>query len=283
VRKAFVIGHPIAHSRSPLIHGHWLRTLGLDGSYERIDVPPDALADFVSSFPSRGFVGGNVTVPHKETVFALLEAGGQELSPTARRLGAVNTLALRDDGRLLGHNTDGAGFVGSVDEAVGPGWESGCGQALVVGAGGAARAIVGALLDRGIPRIVVANRTAEKARALVAFAPDRVEAVSLEEAKNRLASTGLLVNTTTLGMKGQGSLDLDLAGLPGTAIVADIVYVPAVTPLLADAAARGLRTVGGLGMLLHQAVPGFEFWFGARPVVDVALRALALADIGAAA
>ena len=283
MRKAFVIGHPIAHSRSPLIHGHWLKTLGLDGSYERIDVPPETLADFVSAFPRRGFVGGNVTVPHKEAVFALLEAGGHELSPTARRLGAVNTLSLREDGRLLGHNTDGAGFAGSVDEAVGAGWDSDCGQAIVIGAGGAARAIVGALLDRGVPRILVANRTVEKARALVAFGPDRVEAVSLEELPGRLAGTGLLVNTTTLGMKGQGSLDLDLAGLPETAIVADIVYVPAVTPLLAPAAARGLRTVGGLGMLLHQAVPGFELWFGKRPVVDAALRAVVEADIGASA
>ena len=278
-----MIGHPIAHSRSPLIHGHWLKTLGLDGSYERIDVSPDALADFVSSFASRGFVGGNVTVPHKETVFALLKEDGHELSPTARRLGAVNTLALRDDGRLLGHNTDGAGFVGSVDEAVEAVWETGCRQALVIGAGGAARAIVGALLDRGIPHILVANRTVEKARALVGFGPGRIEAVSLDEAKDRLAGTDLLVNTTTLGMKGQGSLDLDLTGLPDNAIVADIVYVPAVTPLLAAAAARGLRTVGGLGMLLHQAVPGFELWFGKRPVVDGALRAIVEADIGASA
>ncbi|HMO30442.1 shikimate dehydrogenase [Enterovirga sp.] len=278
--KAFVIGHPIAHSRSPLIHGHWLRTLGLAGSYERIDVPPAALAGFLAGFPAGGFVGGNVTVPHKEAVFTYLAESSQDLTPTARRLGAVNTLSLLPDGRLRGHNTDGAGFAASIDEAVGPGWE--VGQALVVGAGGAARAIVGALLDRGIPRIVVANRTLEKAQGLRVFAPDRIEAAGMDDLAGALAGTGLLVNTTTLGMKGQPALDIALAPLPADAIVADIVYVPAETPLLAAARSRGLRRVGGLGMLLHQAVPGFESWFGRRPVVDAALRAVVEADIGAA-
>lgn len=279
--KAFVIGHPIAHSRSPLIHGHWLRVLGLPGSYERIDVAPAALAGFLAGFPVEGFVGGNVTVPHKEAVFAHLASGGHELSETARRLGAVNTLSLLPDGRLRGHNTDGAGFAASIDEAAGPGWEA-VGQALVVGAGGAARAIVGALLDRGIPRIVVANRTVEKAQAVRAFAPGRIEAVATDAMAGALAGTGLLVNTTTLGMKGQPALEIDLAPLPAHAIVADIVYVPAETPLLAAARSRGLRRVGGLGMLLHQAVPGFESWFGRRPGVDAALRAALEADIGSA-
>ena len=280
--KAFVVGHPIAHSRSPLIHGHWLRSLGLPGSYERVDVPPAGLAAFLARFPAEGFVGGNVTVPHKEAVYSRLAEGGHALSETARRLGAVNTLSLRADGRLHGHNTDGAGFAASVDEAFGPDWEAGATRAVVIGAGGAARAIVGALLDRGIPRLAVANRTAAKAEAIRAFAPDRIETLALDALPARLGDARLLVNTTTLGMKGQAPLILDLAPLPPDAIVADIVYVPAETPLLAAARARGLRCVGGLGMLLHQAVPGFELWFGRRPRVDGALRALVEADIGAA-
>lgn len=279
--RAFVIGHPIAHSRSPLIHGHWLRDLAIAGSYERLDVPPGELAHFLSTLAARGFVGGNVTVPHKESVFTWLSEGGHALSETARRLGAVNTLALQPDGRLYGHNTDGAGFAASVDEAVGEGWSSETELAVVIGAGGAARAIVGALLDRGIPRIVVANRTAARAEAIRAFAPDRIEALTLEAAAGRLGEAGLLVNTTTLGMKGQGALEIDLAPLLPFAIVADIVYVPAETPLLAAARSRGLRHVGGLGMLLHQAVPGFELWFGRRPKVDAALRAVLEQDIGA--
>lgn len=275
--KAFVIGHPVAHSRSPLIHGHWLETLGIAGSYERIDVPPEALPAFLASFPEDGFVGGNVTVPHKEAVFAWLSEGGYSLSDTARRLGAVNTLSVLPDGRLRGHNTDGQGFVASIDEAVGASWETGVDRAIVVGAGGAARAIVGALLDRGL-RIAIVNRTAERAEAIRAFAPKRIEVLAPEDVAKRPA--GFLVNTTSLGMKGQPPLDLDLAFLPAGAIVADIVYVPAETPLLAAARARGLRRVGGLGMLLHQAVPGFELWFGKRPKVDAALRAKIERDIG---
>ncbi|TDR87179.1 shikimate dehydrogenase [Enterovirga rhinocerotis] len=281
--KAFVIGHPIAHSRSPLIHGYWLAELGLPGSYERIDVAPEMLAEFIAGFASRGFVGGNVTVPHKEAVFALLSTGGHELSDEARRLGAVNTLVALPEGRLRGHNTDGAGFVASVDEAVGSGWENEAGTAIVLGAGGAARAIVGALLDRGLRRIVVANRTPAKAEGLRRFAPERIEVVASADLAAPMREAGLLVNTTTLGMKGQPALDLDLADLPERAIVADIVYVPAETPLLAAARARGLRRVGGLGMLLHQAVPGFEAWFGHRPAVTPALRAAIEADIGAGA
>jgi shikimate dehydrogenase len=280
--QAFVIGHPIAHSRSPLIHGYWLRTLRLAGSYERIDVPPAELGSFLDGFAERGFVGGNVTVPHKEAAFAHLAACGHELTPTARRLGAVNTLSLLPDGRLRGHNTDGAGFVASVDEAVGAGWEAETHEAVIIGAGGSARAVAGALLERGIGRIVVANRTVEKAQAIRAFAPERIEVLPLEALADRVGAAGLLVNTTTLGMRGQGRLDLDLTPLPSTAIVADIVYVPAQTPLLEAAGQRGLRCVGGLGMLLHQAAPGFELWFGRLPQVDDALRALVEADIGRA-
>ena len=278
VPKAFVIGHPVAHARSPLIHAHWLRRYGIAGAYERVDVAPDALSEFLATFPAKGFVGGNVTVPHKETVFAHLVAGGHDLTETARRLGAVNTLNVRPDGRLRGHNTDGIGYVASLDEAVGPGWEAETERAIVIGAGGGARAIVGALLDRGVARVAVANRTPSRAEAIRAFAPDRIDVVGLDEIGAWPA--GLLVNTTTLGMKGQPPLDLDLGFLPERAIVSDIVYVPAETPLLAAARERGLRRVGGLGMLLHQAVPGFELWFGRRPEVDAALRAEIVRDIG---
>lgn len=273
--KAFVIGHPIAHSRSPLIHGYWLREHGLSGSYERIDVTPDDLPAFLASFARRGFVGGNVTVPHKEEAFRLVSTS----TPRAQRLGAVNTLRLTPDGAVLGENTDGIGFVENVTEAVGPGWEIQVSVALVIGAGGAARAIVGALLDLGIPRVRVANRTSGRAGELVRFDAARVESVPWEKLAQGLDGADLLVNTTTLGMAGQPTLDVDLGPLPRSAVVADIVYVPLSTPLLTSARARGLRTVDGLGMLLHQAVPGFEAWFGIRPRVTPQLRALIEADI----
>lgn len=273
-----MIGHPIAHSRSPMIHGHWLDTLGIAGSYERIDVAPEALPGFLSTCPEAGFVGGNVTVPHKEAVFAWLGEHGHTLSETARRLGAVNTLSLLPDGRLRGHNTDGEGFVASVDEAVGAGWEKDVERAVVLGAGGAARAIVGALLERGLPRIAIVNRTAARAEAIRSFAPDRIEVLTPDAIARRPA--GFLVNTTSLGMKGQPPLELDLSFLRERSTVADIVYVPAETRLLAAARGLGLRPVGGLGMLLHQAVPGFELWFGRRPNVDAALRAKIERDIG---
>lgn len=274
--RAFVIGHPIAHSRSPLIHGHWLRAFGIAGSYERIDVRPDGLAAFVRGFPMAGFVGGNVTVPHKEAVLALVN----ELTPTARRLGAVNTLSLAPAGGILGHNTDGEGFVRSLDEAVGPTWSGG--PAVVIGAGGAARAIVGALLDRGVPRLTIVNRTLQKAEALRAFDPDRIVAADRLETAD-LAAASLVVNATSLGAAGQPPLDIELTPCGPDTVVADIVYVPAQTPLLCAARARGLRAVGGLGMLLHQAVPGFETWFRTRPQVTPALRRLVEADIAMAA
>lgn len=274
--RAFVIGHPVAHSRSPLLHGHWLRTYGLDGSYEAIDVAPADLATFVQSVPRRGLAGGNATVPHKEALFQLL---GDRVTPEARRLGAVNTLWTAPDGTLRGHNTDGQGFVASVDEAVGDGWEAEVGTALVLGAGGAARAIVAALLDRGIGRVLVANRTRSRAAGLVALDPGRVGTAPWGGLEHVLPDVGLLVNATTLGMTGNEPLALDLRDMPSAGIVADIVYVPLETPLLASARARGLRSVDGVGMLLHQAVPGFEAWFGVRPRVTPELRALILADI----
>lgn len=273
--KAFVVGHPVAHSRSPLIHGHWLREHGLVGSYERIDVAPERLAAFLASFGERGFVGGNVTVPHKEAAFRLVPAA----TPRARRLGAVNTLLRAREGGVQGDNTDGEGFVETVAEAIGRGWERQVSVALVIGAGGAARAIVGALLDLGIPRLRVANRSAGRAADLVRFDPARVEGVAWTALPEALDGADLVVNTTSLGMSGQPPLDLDLGPLSPSAIVADIVYVPLLTPLLASARRRGLRVVDGLGMLLHQAVPGFEAWFGTRPRVTPELRASIAADI----
>ena len=274
VTRAFVIGHPIAHSRSPLIHGHWLERLSIPGSYERIDVPPAEVERFIAGFPAEGFAGGNVTIPHKEAAFRLVAAA----TPRARRLGAVNTLWL-EDGVLMGDLTDGDGFLASVDEEVGRGWPESVGTALVVGAGGAARAIVRALLDAGIGRIVVTNRTAERAAELVGFDPARVSALPWADRDEALAAADLLVNTTQCGMTGQPPLALAVGRLPPHAIVADIVYVPLETPLLADARRAGLRTVGGLGMLVHQAVPGFARWFGQTPAVTPDLRALVEAHV----
>ena len=279
--RAFVIGCPVAHSRSPLIHGHWLRHHGLPGRYERIEVRPDDVASFVAGLPGSGFRGGNVTIPHKEAVARLVP----DLTATARRIGAVNTLLVGPDGRVRGDNTDGLGFMASLDAACGPDWAGGGGAAgaadaaLVLGAGGAALAVVAALADRGLGRILVANRDPARADELRRLDPDRVAIVPFDRAADHLPAVRLLVNATSLGMAGQPPLDLDLAGLPAGAIVCDLVYVPLETPLLARARARGLRAVDGLGMLLHQAAPGFEAWFGVRPRVTATLRRLVERDL----
>ncbi|WP_201829074.1 shikimate dehydrogenase [Microvirga zambiensis] len=276
--KAFVTGHPIKHSRSPLIHGHWLKEYGLDGSYERIDVAPVDFGEFLRGFAARGFAGGNVTIPHKEAAFL----GVDRRTARAERVKAVNTLWI-EDGVLWGDNTDVAGFMAHLDASLGTGWEQNVDTALVIGAGGAARAVVAGLQDRALKRIFVTNRTLAKAEDLVRdLRPG--SAVGLEtsawEALGRvIPHARLIVNTTSLGMAGQPPLALDLARAPRDAAVADIVYVPLETPLLAAAKAEGLKTVDGLGMLLHQAVPGFERWFGVRPEVTPELRALILADI----
>jgi shikimate dehydrogenase len=276
VTKAFVVGHPIAHSRSPLIHGHWLAEHGIEGSYERVDVAPDAFPEFLRTLRARGFTGGNVTIPHKEAAFALVDV----LTPRAKAIGAVNTVSFDAQGRLVGDNTDAPGFIAHLDGSLGADWvERSGGTALVLGAGGAARAIVVGLFERGLTRIRVANRTRARAEALVALDPERVAACDWADLPAALPGTGLLVNTTSLGMVGHGALDLDLTPLPATACVADIVYVPLETPLLAAARARGLPAVDGLGMLLHQAVPGFERWFGVRPAVTPALRERLVADL----
>lgn len=266
-RKAFVIGHPIAHSRSPLIHGTWLAEHGIDGSYEPIDVTPGDLPAFFERLRSGEFAGGNVTIPHKEAVFVLCD----DVDPLARTIGAVNTLVV-EDGRISGTNTDYLGFLGNLDAGA-PGWSQDLVEAIVLGAGGAARAVLVALKARGIGRIHLLNRTPANAETLAAEIGGPVTAGRLEDYTKFASRAGLLVNTTSIGMHGTRFEALDLGLLPETALVTDIVYVPLVTPLLADARARGLRTVDGLGMLLHQAVPGFAAWFGVTPTVSPQLRA----------
>ncbi len=269
-KKAFVTGHPIAHSRSPKIHGYWLKTYGIDGSYRAIDVAPADFLEFLRTLQANGLEGGNVTIPHKEVAFARVERRDE----AAEMIGAVNMLWL-EDGVLWGGNSDWIGFAGNLDEHA-PGWDKN-GPAVVLGAGGAARAVIHALQVRGVRDIRIVNRTLARAQELA----DRFGAgVTAHGAVgDLLADAGLLVNTTSLGMHGDATLAADPAGLPGHAIVSDIVYVPLETPLLAAARARNLKTVDGLGMLLHQAVPGFERWFGKRPEVTPELRAMIVADI----
>ncbi|MGY4303462.1 shikimate dehydrogenase [Bradyrhizobium sp. USDA 4369] len=270
-RAACLIGWPAAHSRSPLIHHHWLHKLGIAGGYTIEAVPPEELADFVMHLHSRGFVGANVTIPHKERVLELTEPDSR-----ARAVGAANTLWY-EHGILRATNTDVEGFVGNLDAAA-PGWDR-TDVALVLGSGGSARAVVFGLLERGIGRVHVINRTAARAQALADQFGPRVVAGGWEQVSALLPQAGLLVNTTSLGMHGQPPLAIEIGLLPEQAVVVDIVYVPLETQLLAAARARGLRTADGLGMLLHQAVRGFELWFGERPQVTPELRALVEADL----
>jgi shikimate dehydrogenase len=271
-RNACVVGWPVAHSRSPIIHGFWLRQLGLAGSYGAIAVAPPDFAGFAHDLAANGFVGANVTIPHKQTAF---EVCGK-VTPTAASLGAVNTLWL-ENGVLCGDNTDVAGFLAALDEEA-PGWDAAEDHAVVLGAGGAARAIVHALRHRG-KSVVIANRTRARAESLAADEGAGVEVADWAALPAALKSGSLLVNTTSLGMKGQPALDLDLSPLPAYAVVNDIVYFPLETALLHAARARGLRTVSGIGMLMHQAAPGFERWFGVRPSVTPELRRLVEADV----
>lgn len=265
--KAFVIGHPIQHSRSPLIHGTWLAEYGIDGSYEPIDVAPAALPAFFERLRRGEFAGGNVTIPHKQAVFALCDA----VDPLARQIGAVNTLVVRD-GKIFGSNTDYLGFLGNLDAAV-PGWSAGPADAMVIGAGGAARAVLVALQRRDGGTVHILNRTVANARALVDELDGPFEAHGFADFTALAPQTGIVINTSSIGMHGTRFDWLDLSLLPKRALVTDIVYVPLQTPLLVEAQAHGLTTVDGLGMLLHQAVPGFEAWFGVRPKVTPALRA----------
>jgi shikimate dehydrogenase len=272
--RAFVMGHPIAHSRSPMLHGYWLKRYGIDGSYERLDVPPAELDAFFAGFRAAGWAGGNVTVPHKTAVIA--HAG--RLDAAAEAMGAVNTLWYEGE-TLVGGNTDALGFLGNLDERA-PGWDAKPGRAALLGAGGAARAAIYGLRQRGFT-VAVFNRTPAKAEALATRFGPGVSAHGIDELAAQLSATDLLVNATSLGMTGQPPNTLDLAPLPAHAVVHDVVYAPLETGLLRAAAARGLRTVDGLGMLLHQAVAGFRHWFGKTPEVTAELRAILEADIRA--
>jgi len=271
-KKAFVTGHPIAHSRSPKIHGYWLAQYGIDGSYEAIDVAPDDFASFLKALGDNGFRGGNVTIPHKEAAFA----GVARRDHAADAIGAVNTLWF-EDGVLWGGNTDGYGFAANLDQYA-PGWAAN-GPAVVLGAGGASRAVIHALKERAVKDIRIVNRTLARAEELGRHFGAGISAHGADALGELLGDAGLLVNTTSLGMHGNETLAADPGALPDHAIVTDIVYVPLETPLLAAARARGLKTVDGLGMLLHQAVPGFERWFGRKPEVTPELRRMIVADI----
>jgi shikimate dehydrogenase len=270
-RLACLIGWPAAHSRSPLIHHYWLRMLGIEGGYLIEAVPPEEFQDFVLRLSIRGFVGANVTLPHKERALGLSAPDAR-----ARAVGAANTLWF-EDGELRSTNTDVEGFINNLDASA-SGWDA-TEEALVLGAGGSSRAVVFGLIERGIKRVHLANRTVERARALADQFGGKVHPVAWDAIAGLLPRAELLVNTTSLGMHGQPALEVDVGLLPSHAVVADLVYVPLETPLLAAARARGLKTADGLGMLLHQAVRGFELWFGARPAVTPELRALVEADL----
>jgi shikimate dehydrogenase len=271
VRAACVVGWPIEHSRSPLIHNYWLKLYRIPGEYRREAVPPDQFRAFVQSLTSRGYIGANVTVPHKEAALAWSQPDDR-----ARAVGAANTLWL--DGVLRSTNTDVEGFLDNLD-ANAPGWDRNLEKAVVLGAGGAASAVVYGLLERGVAHIHVINRTKRRAEALRDRFSARIHPVPWDERNAALGGAGLLVNSTTLGMAGQPDLAAEIGRLPGHAVVADLVYVPLVTPLLRAAQARGLYTADGLGMLLHQAVRGFLLWYGKKPEVTAELRALVKADL----
>jgi shikimate dehydrogenase len=266
-----VIAWPAGHSRSPLIHNYWIKQHKLDAEYRREAVPPEKFADFIKNLRANGYIGANITVPHKEAVLKLSEPDDR-----ARAVGAANALWYAD-GKLRSTNTDVEGFLANLD-ATTPGWDRGLSTAVVLGAGGGARAVIYALLAREVSRVYVINRTEARAKALQKKFGARMQVARWDETTGLLGGAGLLVNTTTLGMVGQPPLEFNLRALPSM-VVADLVYDPLVTGLLASARARGLRTADGLGMLLHQAVRGFQLWFGIRPEVTAELRALVEADL----
>lgn len=275
-RVAGVMGWPVAHSLSPRLHGYWLRELSIDGIYVPLPVRPDHAVTALRSVGAMGFAGVNVTVPHKEAALAAVDTATE----TAVRIGAVNTIVVDETGCALGDNTDAFGFLENLSLTQ-PEWQGKSGPALVLGAGGSGRAVCAALQDTGVPEIRVANRTPERTRALATSLGAGLSCVAWEDRAEALADVSLVVNTTTLGLQGQPPLDLDLHRLPGDAVVADLVYRPLTTPLLAAALARGNPIVDGLGMLLHQARPGFAAWFGVEPQVTSDLRSFVLAGLGA--
>ncbi len=270
--RAGVMGWPVEHSLSPRLHGYWLARHGIDGAYDALAVAPEDLAASLASLAAGGFAGVNLTVPHKASALGLMTS----LSPAARAIGAVNTVVVGDDGGLAGDNTDAFGFMENLRHGA-PAWSAASGAAAVIGAGGAARAVCHGLLKAGAPEIRLINRTPDRAEALAFMDGARITVQPWAVRCEALAGAVLLVNTTSLGMTGQPALDLDLAALPPAALVTDIVYAPLETPLLAAAGRRGNPLVDGLGMLLHQARPGFEAWFGVMPKVTPDLRAHVLA------
>ena len=269
---AAVLGWPIGHSRSPRLHGHWLARYRIEGYYVPIALPPEGFARGLASLPALGFRGVNVTIPHKEAALAL----ATEATERARLIGAANTLTFGPDGAIHADNTDAYGFIANLRQEA-PGWSAAAGPALVLGAGGAARAVVAALIAEGCPEVRVANRTASRAGTLRDHFGARVVAVGWQSLAAAATDALTLVNTTSLGMEGEAAVPLDLGAVPATALVTDIVYGAEPTPFVRAARARGLAAVDGIGMLLHQGVPGFERWFGRRPEVDAELRAAVLA------
>lgn len=269
---AAVLGAPIGHSKSPRLHGHWLTTYDLPGHYIPMDVAPDDLPEVLAQMPKMGFVGANVTLPHKEAALAL----ATDVSDRAAQIGAANTLTFLPGGGFHADNTDGYGFTANLKQHA-PDWDAGAGPALVLGAGGAARAIISALLEEGAPEVVLTNRTIARAEALKAVFGERVTVCPWAEVGDAMGVAMTLVNTTSLGMTGHPALEISLDPLSVDALVTDIVYTPLMTDLLIQAQAKGCRTVDGVGMLLHQAVPGFARWFGQTPEVTEALRNAVLA------
>ena len=272
--RAGVMGWPVAHSRSPLLHGFWLKQHGIAGAYELLPVPPEDLDTALRGLAARGFAGCNLTVPHKQAALAIVD----HVDGTAARIGAVNTIIVRRDGALEGRNTDAFGFRENL-RAAQPAWRASAGPAAVLGAGGAARAVVAALLDDGAPEIRLVNRSRGHAAALAAALGGPITVIDWSRRAAVLGDAALLVNTTSLGMAGRPPLDLALDALPKTAVVNDIVYAPLETPLLEAARRRGNPVVDGLGMLLHQARPAFAAWFGVTPDVTLALRQAVAASL----
>lgn len=271
---AGVIGWPVGHSLSPRLHGHWLRRYGIAGYYVPIGLAPEAFATGLRALPGLGFRGVNVTIPHKENALALAD----DATELARRIGAANTLTFDAEGRISADNTDGYGFIASLRQEA-PGWAPAAGPALVLGAGGASRAVIAALLDEGVPEVRLANRTRVRADGLAGHFGGRLVPVDWRDAEHAARDAALLVNTTSLGMTSEeAEMPLDLARMPRDLLVMDIVYGSAPTPLIAEARRLGMTGIDGLGMLLHQGVPGFERWFGRRPEVDAELRAAVLAS-----
>jgi shikimate dehydrogenase len=273
-KLAGIIGWPVAHSRSPALHGYWLKQHGIDGAYVPMAVKPENLRRALQALPLLGFAGCNLTIPHKEEALRTVDT----LEQSAKRAGGVNTVVIDARGQITGSSTDGYGFIAAL-RAAAPRFDAGQAPAVVLGAGGAARAIVAALLDDGAGEVRLVNRTPARATKLAKELGGEVRGVLWENRAEALAGAGLLVNATSLGMEGQPALDLSLDALPPEAVVNDIVYVPLETPLLAAARRRGNLCVDGLGMLLHQAAPGFEAWFGVKPEIGDGLRQAVLATL----